>query len=181
MELTTVASYPSSRNYVPVRNFNELNDNLRDRLRRAVCDGMIDTTLRFTMQQHSPDCYILSCIIISPNILQVAFKFMFNMYLLNIDDGCILVVYADENECSSNPCQNGGTCMDAVNAYSCRCRNGFSGVNCQRCECRVHILHQYFMSAGFSNNRAGVCSLHLSVSACRLTADVYFSLSSHCS
>ena len=144
------------------------------------------------MQQHSPDCYILSCIIVSPNILQVAFKFMFNMYLLNIDDGCILVVYADENECSSNPCQNGGTCMDAVNAYSCRCRNGFSGVNCQRCECRVHILHQYFMSAGFSNNRAGVRSLrsgnttailHLFVGLFQpivshsLTADVCFSLS----
>ncbi|CAG2257520.1 unnamed protein product [Mytilus edulis] len=34
------------------------------------------------------------------------------------------------NECLSNPCQNGATCTDEVNGYSCGCTSGFSGVTC---------------------------------------------------
>ncbi len=28
-------------------------------------------------------------------------------------------------------CLNGGTCVDGVNAYRCRCARGFTGKNCQ--------------------------------------------------
>ena len=35
------------------------------------------------------------------------------------------------NECSPNPCQNGGVCTDGVNAFSCACVGGFSGTACQ--------------------------------------------------
>ncbi|XP_060075561.1 cubilin-like [Ylistrum balloti] len=35
-----------------------------------------------------------------------------------------------QNECSSNPCSNGGTCIDRYNAYSCRCLPAWKGVNC---------------------------------------------------
>ncbi|VDI70405.1 Notch, partial [Mytilus galloprovincialis] len=35
------------------------------------------------------------------------------------------------NECDSHPCQNGGTCIDQVNAYMCTCDLGYTGVNCQ--------------------------------------------------
>ena len=34
-------------------------------------------------------------------------------------------------ECASSPCQNGGTCVDSVNSYSCNCDAGFSGANCE--------------------------------------------------
>ena len=43
---------------------------------------------------------------------------------------CIFVL-SDIDECSSNPCQNGGTCTDGVNSYSCACVAGTSGVNCE--------------------------------------------------
>lgn len=35
------------------------------------------------------------------------------------------------NECSSSPCQFGGTCIDGVNGYYCSCADGFTGDNCE--------------------------------------------------
>ena len=34
------------------------------------------------------------------------------------------------NECTPNPCENGGTCIDLVNAYSCACVPGYTDDNC---------------------------------------------------
>lgn len=39
--------------------------------------------------------------------------------------------FSDYDECSSNPCQNGGTCTDHLNGYSCSCAQGFNGNGCQ--------------------------------------------------
>jgi Notch-like protein len=37
----------------------------------------------------------------------------------------------DINDCASSPCQNGATCADGVNSYSCACTAGYSGDNCE--------------------------------------------------
>ena len=37
----------------------------------------------------------------------------------------------DIDECSSNPCENGGTCIDGDNLYMCDCPTGFNGGNCE--------------------------------------------------
>ncbi|XP_035682322.1 uncharacterized protein LOC118419823 [Branchiostoma floridae] len=37
----------------------------------------------------------------------------------------------DINECQSNPCQNGGTCQNMVDRYSCTCSDYFEGDNCE--------------------------------------------------
>ena len=37
----------------------------------------------------------------------------------------------DINECASNPCLNGATCVDQVNRYTCNCVPGYTGTNCQ--------------------------------------------------
>ena len=41
------------------------------------------------------------------------------------------VWFSDGDECKSNPCQNGATCIDVVGNHTCRCRPGFRGHNCE--------------------------------------------------
>ena len=38
---------------------------------------------------------------------------------------------ADINDCESNPCRNGGTCIDGVNSYTCICSGGWEGAHCE--------------------------------------------------
>jgi hypothetical protein len=38
---------------------------------------------------------------------------------------------ADIDECLSSPCQNGGTCSDEVNGYTCVCVAGYTGGDCE--------------------------------------------------
>ena len=35
------------------------------------------------------------------------------------------------DECSPDPCQNGGTCIDGMNSYTCVCMDGYNGTNCE--------------------------------------------------
>ena len=37
----------------------------------------------------------------------------------------------DINECATSPCQNGGSCIDQINAYTCNCVDGYDGLNCE--------------------------------------------------
>jgi len=36
-----------------------------------------------------------------------------------------------ENDCSPNPCQNDGTCIDETDGYTCICTAGWEGKNCE--------------------------------------------------
>ena len=38
----------------------------------------------------------------------------------------------DIEECASSPCQNGGTCNDRVNKYTCTCDFGYLDINCEK-------------------------------------------------
>jgi len=37
----------------------------------------------------------------------------------------------DIDECGSNPCENGATCIDAVDSYTCSCVAGYTGTHCE--------------------------------------------------
>lgn len=40
--------------------------------------------------------------------------------------------FVEINECESNPCQNGATCLDQLNGYTCKCPAGIMGSRCHR-------------------------------------------------
>ena len=46
---------------------------------------------------------------------------------------CSLV---DIDDCSPNPCQNGGACVDGINSFTCNCRPGYAGAKCETGETR---------------------------------------------
>ena len=43
----------------------------------------------------------------------------------------IFKMFADINECISDPCLESGTCVDDVNGYTCICAAGFTGSHCE--------------------------------------------------
>ena len=52
---------------------------------------------------------------------------------------------SDINDCAGNPCENGGSCTDGVNSYSCDCALGFTGDNCETGKTSSVILSHYFI------------------------------------
>ena len=49
----------------------------------------------------------------------------------------------DGNECSSNPCQNGGTCVDGCASYTCRCTSHYTGTNYEHFSGNLRVFAGY--------------------------------------
>ena len=43
----------------------------------------------------------------------------------------VYFVLKDIDECVNHTCQNGGSCLDGVNNYSCNCLPGYTGSLCE--------------------------------------------------
>ena len=50
---------------------------------------------------------------------------------LKIQTANLSDLFADIDECGSSPCQNGGTCTDLVDGYTCTCSAGYTGSDCE--------------------------------------------------
>jgi len=51
----------------------------------------------------------------------------------------------DLNECESEPCANGGTCIDRPGHFVCVCVEGFGGETCQRAGTVLHQLNSLYI------------------------------------
>lgn len=49
-------------------------------------------------------------------------------------------VALDTNECASSPCMSGGTCVDGINKYTCKCAPGYTGTNCLTSKFANHLF-----------------------------------------
>jgi len=50
---------------------------------------------------------------------------------LGTQTGTVATPFCNLNECLSSPCQNGGTCIDSINGFSCDCPSGYTGMRCE--------------------------------------------------
>ena len=71
-------------------------------------------------------------------LLQVLF-FLMNMVYINSVEGKLFndcfFLSLDIDNCSPNPCNNGGACTDGVDSYTCTCVAGFTGDICEISKC----------------------------------------------
>nr|CCA61951.1 bone morphogenetic protein 1 [Suberites domuncula] len=49
----------------------------------------------------------------------------------------------DGNECAPNPCRNQGTCRDGCSSYTCTCRWGYAGTNCEHTAGTLRVTARY--------------------------------------
>ncbi len=49
----------------------------------------------------------------------------------------------DINECQSNPCDNGATCNDMIDQYSCTCSPDYTGIHCESCTSKTNSLYSH--------------------------------------
>lgn len=50
-------------------------------------------------------------------------------YMCDVFNCC--VTDEDIDECESNPCMNGGNCIDRINGYQCSCMISYIGQHCE--------------------------------------------------
>ena len=46
----------------------------------------------------------------------------------------------DINECESDPCMNGGTCINHLNQFECDCTPGYTGDTCETGEYNAYYV-----------------------------------------
>ncbi|KAK7105726.1 hypothetical protein V1264_017068 [Littorina saxatilis] len=74
---------------------------------------------------------------------------------------CIQAPASDIDECASSPCQNGGSCVDQVNAYTCNCPAGYNGSNCETGSCANYTVLDDVTRDVNRENTAWRCDRHI--------------------
>lgn len=62
----------------------------------------------------------------------------------------------DIDDCQSNPCQNGGTCIDEINSFVCLCLPSYGGATCEKGN-NVEKTSAFSFLFGRLTQQRGVC------------------------
>lgn len=56
---------------------------------------------------------------------------IFIIMIITEETSSLLALFPEINECLTESCFNGGTCVDRVNGVTCLCTAGYEGLNCE--------------------------------------------------
>lgn len=70
----------------------------------------------------------------------------------------VVIFATDLNECLSNPCAYGSTCIDGIDSYSCLCPPGRSGSTCSLGQWSVPSLKNFIINDFHQNVKRHSCS-----------------------
>ncbi len=102
----------------------------------------------------------LICVVFEPHCLcTFCSKILIFMEMFYID-------YPDVNDCVSNPCRNGGTCIDGISSFQCFCPDGWEGDLCALSECPVFSFLIILILFTFSILPFTLVFLHSDVNEC---------------
>ena len=71
--------------------------------------------------------------------------------MISIHFDTLIFIFSDIDDCTGKPCQNGGTCTDGVNGFTCKCATGYTGTKCEIS--RSHSLLLSVPSIYFNYNK----------------------------
>ena len=89
-----------------------------------------DFSISFSLSLSSPSLPVIQ----PPLSLAISISLYISLSLsrsLTHTRSLFLDVLTDIDDCHSAPCQNNGTCQDAIAMYSCNCISGYHGSNCE--------------------------------------------------
>lgn len=57
----------------------------------------------------------------------------------------IFICFLDIDECHTNPCRNGGTCIDGLNSFTCVCLPSYAGALCEQGKVIFTVSYKLFI------------------------------------
>ena len=79
----------------------------------------------------------------------------------------------NKDDCSANPCLNGGTCTDGVESYVCTCAKGYAGLNCgiKQDDCSPNPCRNGGTCAAGANGATCTCPAGFEGATCQTNID----------
>ena len=74
--------------------------------------------------------YYVLCIVLIRKFMCIFFYSCYFVFLLYFAGFSGDLCNFEYNECDSNPCINGGQCIDHIGGFSCQCSKGYQGKRC---------------------------------------------------